>query len=498
LDFSASPKKVFSAQQHNKTIQNFLMANLCVFTEFYPAPSTLYDQVSKERLPEQMAALRSMMESGVFDPFHFNSALYYCPQIPFECPFFEAFLEQFPDTLNNSLDRVQRYFYCLLESHFKFISPASWVALLDGHSIQSAQVIPKEILLDKALLLHAIPRLLHIKLEHLAAFHDDGEVMGAFLRKRPYSACRVYSDFPPALQTVALAKVAMKVDRTGTIYIFHENKVVPSVSQSPEVWGAALESGVNISVLPSVCRNHRPTVLKAAGFAGSAKMLFHVAPAFSGDREIVLRALTAYPDAYLDMQAVSPELYAECCAVSPAVYRFGRDYEQDLRLDSGVAVSVFSKDGQQIRHYPTFPIVPPRFLLQAVANTGSALGVLESARIWRIWRDGVEIPPLQLMDEAAASLLGVKNYMRDVVCAQAGTVQALVAHQWGGRGAHGRNALNRIPEELMHHVNGFLGGIKREYKLAFVARANIRAVEDEKLAAEQTSHTTSRSKRARR
>jgi hypothetical protein len=76
LDFSASPKKVFSAQQHNKTIQNFLMANLCVFTEFYPAPSTLYDQVSKERLPEQMAALRSMMESGVFDPFHFNSALY--------------------------------------------------------------------------------------------------------------------------------------------------------------------------------------------------------------------------------------------------------------------------------------------------------------------------------------------------------------------------------------------------------------------------------------
>jgi hypothetical protein len=95
-------------------------------------------------------------------------------------------------------------------------------------------------------------------------------------------------------------------------------------------------------------------------------------------------------------------------------------------------------------------------------------------------------------------LLGVKNYMRDVVCAQAGTVQALVAHQWGGRGAHGRNALNRIPEELMHHVNGFLGGIKREYKLAFVARANIRAVEDEKLAAEQTSHTTSRSKRARR
>jgi hypothetical protein len=134
-----------------------------------------------------------------------------------------------------------------------------------------------------------------------------------------------------------------------------------------------------------------------------------------------------------------------------------------------------------MRHYPTFPIVPPRFLLHAVANTGDALGVLENASIWRIYRNGVEIPPLQLMDEAAASLLEVKNYMRDAVCAQAGTVQALVAHQLGGRGAHGRNALNRIPEELMHHVNGFLGGIKREYNLTFAARANIRAVEDEKL-----------------
>jgi len=457
------------------------MANLCVFTETYPAPSMLYDQVSKERLPEQMAALRQMMESGVFHAFHFNTALYYCPQIPFECPFFEAFLEQFPDTLNNSLDRVERYFNCLLEQHFKFISPASWVKLLNGYSMRGAQVIPKEILLDKALLLHAIPRLHHIKLEHLAAFHDDVEVMGAFLRKRPYSACRVYSDFQPALQTMALAKVAMEVDRTGTIYMFHEDKVVPSVSQCPEVWGAALESGVNISVLPSVCRNHRPTVLKAAGFPGSAKLLFHVAPEFSGDREIVLRALTAYPDAYLDIQAVSPELYAECCAVSPAVYRHGRDYEQDLRLDPGVAVSVFSKDGHQIRHYPTFPIVPPRFLLRAVANTGDVLGMLENASIWRIYRGGVEIPQLQIMDEAAASLLEVKNYMRDLGCAQAGTVQALVAHQLGGRGAHGRNALNRIPEELMHHVNGFLGGIKRDYKLSFVARANIKAVEDEKL-----------------
>jgi hypothetical protein len=441
----------------------------------------MHDQVSKERLPEQMAALRSMMESGVFHAFHFNSALYYCPQIPFECPFFEAFLEQFPDTLNQSLDRVERYFNCLLEQHFKFISPASWVALLNGYSMRGAQVIPKEILLDKALLLHAIPRLHHIKLEHLAAFHDDVEVMGAFLRKRPYSACRVYSDFQPALQTVALAKVAMEVDRTGTIYIFHENKVVPSVSQSPEVWEAALESGVNISVLPSVCRTHRPTVLKAAGFAGSAKLLFHVAPEFSGDREVVLRALAANPEAHLDIAKVSPELYAECCAVSPWVYRHGRDYEQDLRLDPGVAVSVFSKDGRQMRHYPTFPIVPPRFLLHAVANTGDALGVLENASIWRIYRNGVEIPPLQLMDEAAASLLEVKNYMRDAVCAQAGTVQALVAHQLGGRGAHGRNALNRIPEELMHHVNGFLGGIKREYNLTFAARANIRAVEDEKL-----------------
>jgi hypothetical protein len=452
------------------------MANLCVFTETYPD----VDQYSKERLPEQMAALRSMMESGVFHAFHFNSALYYCPQIPFECPFFEAFLEQFPETLNNSLDRVERYFNCLLEQHFKFISPASWVKLLNGYSMRGAQVIPKEILLDKALLLHAIPLLHHIKLEHLAAFHDDVEVMGAFLRKRPYSACRVYSDFPPALQTVALAKVAMEVDRTGTIYIFHENKVVPSVSQSPEVWEAALESGVNISVLPSVCRNHRPTVLKAAGFPGSAKLLFHVAPEFSGDREIVLSALTAYPEAYLDIHAVSPELYAECCKVSPAVYRYGRDYEQDLRLDSGVAVSVFSKDGHQIRHYPTYPIVPPRFLLRAVANTIDVMEMLEKAYTWRIYRDGVDIPQLQIMDEAAASLLEVKNYIRDLGCAQAGLMQAAAAHQLGGRGAQ-RNALTRLPEEIMRTVIvGFLGGIKREYKLSFVARANIKAVEDEK------------------
>ena len=455
------------------------MANLCVFTETYPAPSTMHDPLIKVNLPEHMAALRQMMESGVFHPFHFNSALYFCPQIPFECPFFEAFLEQFPDTLNNSLDRVQRYFYCLLEQHFKFISPASWVALLNGYSILNVQVIPKEILLDKALLLHAIPRLHNIKLEHLAGFHDDVEVMGAFLRKRSYSACRVFSDFPHALQTVALAKVAMGVDRTGTFYLFHENKVVPSVSQNPEVWESALESGVNISVLPAVCRDHRPTVLKAAGYPSNAKLLFRVAPAFSGDREIVLSALTAYPEAFLDIQSVSPELYAECCKVSPAVYRYGRDYEQDLRLDPGVAVSVFSKDGHQIRHYPTFPIVPPRCLLHAAANTSDVLGMLENAYTWRVYRDGMEILQPQLIEEAAASLVGVKNYMRDLGCSQAGLMQVAAAHQLGGRQ---RNALARLPEELMRTVIvGFLGGIKRDYKLSFVARANIKAVEDRRV-----------------
>ena len=453
------------------------MANLCVFNDTYPAPYMMNDPRSEACLPEQMAALRQMMESGEFCGFKFKSALYYCPQIPFKCPFFEAFLEQFPDALNQSLDRVSGVFYCLLKQHFKFISQASWVALIDGHGLQSTRVFPKEILRDKLLLLHAIPRLLYIKVEDLAAFHDDVEVMGAFLRKRPYSACRVFSEFPPAAQTVALAKIAMEVDPTGTFYLFYDG-VVPAVSHSVELWGAALESGLNICSLPSACFEDRPTVLKAAGFSWNAKQLFIMAPAFSDDREIVLRALEASPTAFLFIES-DPELYAECCAVSPAVYRYGRNFEEDLRLDPGIAVTVFSKDGRQIRHYPTFPLVPPRFLLHAVANTGDAMAVLVGAADFR-----QQVPRRQVAEEVESSMQNFKTYMRELVFAQAGTVQALVAHQLGGRGVHGRNALNGFPEEVMRHVVGFLGGIKREYKLALVARANMTAFEDEKHAAE--------------